>query len=610
MQAPKQNIAQLIAQYNGKRDRLLDMLHDVQNQSGFISDEVIGLLAKGLNTTVNDILETASFYHFFHRKPSGQHSIYVSDTVLARQRGYTDVLFALEQATGAAIGSTDASGQFGLFETSCIGLSDQEPAMMVDDVVFTELTPEKARHIVEQLKKGKSAEQIANPLQHPHHTQAYVEALVKTNVQLEGKVYFGEAKPIKDVLTAMVKKSSQDMLLEVKDAGVLGRGGAGFPAWRKWQLVKDTPGSAKYIICNADEGEPGTFKDRILLTLKPELVFLGMVCAAWAVGVQHGVIYLRYEYQYLKAYLEHVLDTMRADNCLGRNIVNQAGFDFDIRIQMGAGSYVCGDESALIESMEGKRGSPRVKPPLPAVKGYLNQPTVVNNVETLASVGRVVEMGGAWYKHMGTEHSTGTRLISVSGDCARAGVYEIEWGMTLKDFLDLVGAADAYAIQLSGASGECINVAENLQRRIAMEDLACGGALMIWNKERDLFEIARQFQHFFVEESCGICTPCRAGGVAMLQKAERFVAGTACQKDIDDVIGWEKVLRSNSRCGLGMTLSRPLLTTIQQFPQVAQAKLVKSDGPLLPSFNAKKSIQECAIVAQELMACAEQGSTK
>ncbi|CAG0907939.1 unnamed protein product, partial [Darwinula stevensoni] len=377
-------------------------------------------------------------------------------TALARQQGYAAVRKALEEAAGATTGSVSKSGEFGVFATTCVGLSDQEPAMLVDDVVFTRLTPAKVQSVVEQLKAGKSAAEIANPAQHPANTQAYVDALVHGEVQQADAVYFAPeedlAAPV-EVLKAMLQKTPQALLNEIKDAGILGRGGAGFPAGYKWQLVRDTPAAHKYIICNADEGEPGTFKDRVLMTRKPELVFLGMVCAAWVVGAQLGVYYLRYEYRYIQAYLEAVLQRMRSSNCLGKSIVGKEGFDFDIRIQLGAGAYVCGDESALLESMEGRRGSPRVKPPLPAVKGYLGHPTVVNNVETYAAAARVVEKGVQWFKNMGTERSSGTRLISVSGDCARPGVYEVQWGITLRTLLDLVGAQDAVAVQVSGASG-------------------------------------------------------------------------------------------------------------------------------------------------------------
>ena len=593
MSVPSQAIGDIIARYDSKRDRLLDMLHDVRAQHGYISDTAISDLANGLSTTFNDVLETVSFYHFFHRTPVGKHQIYLSDTVIARQSGYDAVKQALNDAVGA---DTDIH----VLSTACIGLSDQEPAMLVDDVAFTQLTPEKAREIVAQLQAGKTAEQIANPNRIPRNSEQYADALVSAQAQNSGAVYFAPSGNSIDVLKKMLQSTPQAVLDEIKEAGVLGRGGAGFPSWRKWQTVRDTPAPIKYIVCNADEGEPGTFKDRVLMTRRAELVFLGMVCAAWAVGSAQGVFYLRFEYRYLKDYLEEVLAKMRADGALGENIAGQAGFNFEIRIQLGAGAYVVGEDSAMIESMEGKRGTPRVKPPFPAVHGYLGQPTVVNNVETFAAAARAIEMGGQWYKALGTERSTGTRLISASGDCARLGVYEVEWGTTLQELLKLIGAEDAYAVQIGGASGECLSVAKNLTRKIAMEDLA-GGALMVWNKERDLLSIAHQFQEFFVEESCGICTPCRAGGVAMLDKAERLITGRACQKDLDDVMQWEKVLRANSRCGLGGLLSRPLLSLIQQFPELVQSKLSTVESPLLPAFDMNKALGEYERVARELM---------
>ena len=373
--------------------------------------------------------------------------------------GYQAVYDTLEQETGVRFGETDEAGMFGLFETPCIGLSDQEPAMMIDSVVFTRLTPESVADIIAQLKTGRAAADIANPAGLPDDGIAYVDALVQSNVHTRGPVFFRGETDYKALLKNCLAGTPEQTIGTVSESGLRGYGGAGFRTGLKWQLCRAAPGDEKYVICNADEGEPGTFKDRALLTRSPRDVFMGMVIAAYAIGSTHGIVYLRAEYVYLKRYLEGQLQQLRDDGLLGSSVGGRPGFDFDIRIQMGAGSYVCGEESALIESCEGKRGTPRLKPPFPVHAGYLGKPTCVNNVETFAAATRVIEEGAEWFRRMGTPDSAGTRLLSVAGDCDRPGVYEVEWGITLDEVLSMVGARDARAVQISGPSGECLSVA-------------------------------------------------------------------------------------------------------------------------------------------------------
>lgn len=310
-----------------------------------------------------------------------------------------------------------------------------------------------------------------------------------------------------------------------------------------------------------------------------------MIICAYAIGSSSGIVYLRAEYWYLKDYLEAQLQQLRDDGLLGHDIGGRRGFDFDIRIQMGAGSYVCGEESALIESCEGRRGSPRVKPPFPAQKGYRGQPTCIDNVESFACITRIVERGPEWFTTFGTEESTGTRLVSVAGDCSRPGVYEIPWGTTVRTMLDQAGAAHAWAVQVSGPSGECVNVADEGSRRLAYEDLSCNGAMTVFGPGRDLLGIVRDYLQFFVGESCGICVPCRVGNVALLDKLDLVIGGRAEQRDLDDLVRWGAIVRSMSRCGLGGTSPKPILTTLAKFPQLYAGRLATQRGPLLASFD-------------------------
>lgn len=474
---------------------------------------------------------------FFKDKSFGKHKVYLCNTVIAKMGNYDEVRTALEQEIGTSFGHVDDSGMFGLGDANCIGLSDQEPAMMVDQVVFTDLTAEKVKAIISQLKQGKTAVEIANPDSADSKDIAYVNAMAAENIRTESKVMFKADRDYKAILQTCLNQLPEQVIITITEANLRGRGGAGFPTGLKWKMGRDAEGKEKYVICNADEGEPGTFKDRVLLSRSPKDVLLGMIAAAYAIGSRHGIIYLRCEYWCLKDYLQQQIQDFRNDGLLGEQILG-TDFEFDIRIQMGAGAYVCGDETALIESCEGKRGTPRVKPPYPIQQGYLGMPTSVNNVETLAIASRIIEEGSAWFTAMGTDESTGTRLLSVSGDCDQPGIYEIEWGTTLNAVLEMVGAKNPKAIQISGPAGDCLSVAKDGERLFCYSDLSCNGSLMIFDESRDLLNIVRDFMEFFAEESCGICTPCRAGGVDLLHKVERIIDGRGCQQDLDEVINW------------------------------------------------------------------------
>jgi [NiFe] hydrogenase diaphorase moiety large subunit len=345
------------------------------------------------------------------------------------------------------------------------------------------------------------------------------------------------------------------------------------------------------VIANADEGEPGTFKERVILTELPKLLFEGMAIAAYALDSKEGLVYVRAEYNYLRKYLESVLDEMRADNLLGTSIAGKEGFDFDIRLQFGAGAYVCGEESALIESAEGKRGEPRNRPPFPVQKGYLDKPTVVNNVETLCTVVKIINNGADWFSMMGSRESTGTKLVSVSGDCQFPGVYAIEWGMRIRDLLEIAGADDPQAVQIGGPSGVCIAPKE-FKRTISFEDIPTGGAIMIIGKDRDIIkDVVVNYMDFFIDESCGSCVPCRAITVLMRNKLQKILDGNGVMSDIDELVDWGKKMKVANRCGLGQTAANPILTTIENFREKYE-ELVKKDVEFESEFDMAKAVAD------------------
>ncbi|HOQ61488.1 MAG TPA: NADH-ubiquinone oxidoreductase-F iron-sulfur binding region domain-containing protein, partial [Vicinamibacterales bacterium] len=322
--------------------------------------------------------------------------------------------------------------------------------------------------------------------------------------------------------------------------------------------------AAKYVICNADEGEPGTFKDRVLLTAYADLVFEGMTIAARAIGATKGLLYLRGEYVYLRPHLEAVLDRRRKAGQLGADILGTPGFEFDIEIRMGAGAYVCGEETALIESLEGHRGEPRNRPPFPVNTGFMGQPTVVNNVETLASVTAIFAKGAAWFRGIGTEKSSGFKLFSVSGDCDAPGVYEFPLGITIAELLERVGGTGAKAVQVGGASGQAVP-ASQFGRRIAFEDLATGGSIIVFGPGRDMLHVAKNFMEFFVEESCGQCTPCRAGNAKLLEGIERLERGACSSAYLNELVRLCETMQVASKCGLGQSSPNAFLSIVTNF---------------------------------------------
>jgi len=381
-------------------------------------------------------------------------------------------------------------------------------------------------------------------------------------------------------LKAALAMSRPDIIDTVADSGMKGRGGAGFPTGMKWNFAGAEKGDKKYVICNADEGEPGTFKDRVILTEFADLVFAGMTIAGRAIGASEGIVYLRGEYSYLRSPLNAVIKQRRAAGLLGKDVGGVKGFDFDIIVALGAGAYVCGEETALIESLEGFRGEPRNRPPFPVVAGYRYAPTIVNNVETLASAACIFAKGIDWFKSFGTDRSTGFKLFSISGDVARPGVYEFPFGITVADLLKEVGGDDAKAVQIGGASGICVPRAQ-FARQMAFEDIPTGGSVIVFGAQRDMLAVAQNFLEFFVDESCGQCTPCRIGNTKMLEAAEQMKVGTCSAEYLAELRELSGTMQVAAKCGLGQTSSIAFMSILEHFgdeimSRPAQAETARS----------------------------------
>ena len=540
---------------------LVQLLREAQAEHGWLPRPLLAALAQELGLTLAHVEGVASFYRFLHLQPVGRLRILFSDNITDRMRGSEALMADLCARLGVQPGVMRADGRVSVAAASCTGLGDQGPALLVNHhQVVTRLDGERVARIAELV------EAEVPPAQWPAEWSVVADNVRRPDVLLAGGFAPGEA------LAAALARGPEATLAEVQGSRLRGRGGAGFATGTKWDLCRKAAGAQRVVVCNADEGEPGTFKDRVLLTRHADAVFEGMTIAAFAIGATQGLVYLRGEYRYLLEHLEAVLQRRREAKLLGSGIAGRPGFDFDIAIHLGAGAYVCGEESALIESLEGHRGTPRIRPPFPVEHGYLGLPTSVNNVETFCAAAHIALRGGAWWAGIGTAKSTGTKIHSISGDCERPGLYEYPLGTRVETMLVDCGARDTQAVQVGGPSGTCLSVSE-FGRRIAFEDVPTAGALMVFDRSRDMFEVARNFAHFFAHESCGFCTPCRVGTALVARRMDKLAAGRGSRHDVDVLYELDKLMHGATHCGLGAAACNPLRDTIAKFRPAYERRL-------------------------------------
>ncbi|MEI6346783.1 MAG: NADH-ubiquinone oxidoreductase-F iron-sulfur binding region domain-containing protein [Bacteroidota bacterium] len=368
----------------------------------------------------------------------------------------------------------------------------------------------------------------------------------------------------REIIARTFKRTDDEIINEMIDSGLKGRGGAGFLTGLKWKFARDAKADEKYIVCNADEGEPGTFKDREIIDKVSLKVLTGMAIAARVTGAHKGYIYLRGEYKFL-------VPKLRRDLKEFHEIMREMKYDFEVDVFMGAGAYVCGEETALLESMEGKRGEPRNKPPFPVISGYLGKPTVVNNVETLASAAIVCKIGSEKYKQLGTKSSRGSKLFSISGDTPIPGIYELELGMSLQEFVDAFGDGDTKAVQVGGASGFCVPRKKfaatiiGYQGDLEGDSLPTGGSMMIFNSSRSMYNLLRNYLDFFAEESCGQCTPCRVGVQQLLHGIEAVKKGDKNSSYLDYLLKLTESMKLTAKCGLGQSVANSFSSIVNNF---------------------------------------------
>lgn len=367
-----------------------------------------------------------------------------------------------------------------------------------------------------------------------------------------------------NILLSTIKKSRQDLINELISSELKGRGGAGFPTGLKWKLTSEAKSDKKYVICNADEGEPGTFKDREILTKVPFKVLTGMAVCAFIIGSDEGIIYLRGEYQYLSKNLDSAIREFEY-------YCKKINLNFSIRLFLGSGAYICGEETALFESLEGKRGEPRNKPPYPTTSGFMGKPTVINNVETLAHTYTIFKYGAKKFYDLGVQYSRGSKLFSVSGDTPKPGIYELELGMSLQDFVDEFGDGDTKAVQVGGASGFLVprkkfsETAIGFQGKLVGISLPTGGSMMLFNSSRSMYNVLDNYLEFFREESCGQCTPCRVGCQQLFLGIKSVKRGERPATYLDKLLRLSETMQYTAKCGLGQSVANSFISIVENF---------------------------------------------
>jgi NADH:ubiquinone oxidoreductase subunit F (NADH-binding)/(2Fe-2S) ferredoxin/NAD-dependent dihydropyrimidine dehydrogenase PreA subunit len=490
-----------------------------------------------------------------------------------------------------------------IIETGCNGFCAVGPVMLVqpEGIFYQKLKVEHVPHLVEEhFLKGRpvkqlfyqdpaSKETIPNMAQIPFFANQMFWVMrnkglidpevIEEYIARDG--YFGAAKALQEL-------TPEQIIEEVKTSGLRGRGGAGFPTGLKWEFARRSPGAIKYVLCNADEGDPGAFMDRSVLEADPHAVLEGMIIAARAIDAHQGVIYARTEYPLAIRRLGIAIKQARDYGLLGKDILG-TGFDFDINIYQGAGAFVCGEETALMRSIEGKRGMPRPRPPFPAHQGLWEKPTVLNNVETLANIGQIILKGGAWYASVGTESSKGTKVFALSGDVNNIGLVEVPMGTSLRTIVydiggGIPGKKKFKAVQLGGPSGGCVPE-QHLDTPVDYEAIAKVGAIMgsggaiVMDENTCMVDMARFFMDFVQDESCGKCTPCREGTRRLLQLLEKICEGRGEPEDLTTMEELSAAIKETALCGLGQTGPNPVLSTLRYFRHEYEAHIYEKRCP-------------------------------
>jgi NADH-quinone oxidoreductase subunit F len=570
-------VAELQKRYPVKRSALIPMLLYTQDTFGSISDEMIEEIARRLDLNTLEVNETLVYYSMLRRRPAGKYHVQVCTNVSCMLRGGNRIYEYVQRKLGIGNKQTTTDGIFSLEEVECIGACTGAPALQVNYDYYENLTPETVDALLDGFDAGRKPSPVpyASGAVHERHA-AEVPVISKhfgipnshkLGVYLKNEGYQALGKALKEM-------TAEQVIEEVKKSNLRGRGGAGFPTGVKWSFVPKDTSKPKYVIANADESEPATCKDRPLMELDPHQLIEGMIIAGKAVEAHQGYIYIRGEYRYVMEILEAAIAEAYAGGYLGRNILG-SGFHFDLHTHTGAGAYECGEESALMESLEGKRGYPRIRPPFPAIVGLYGCPTLINNVETLASVPAVILRGGEWYANLGTPKNGGTRLFCVSGHVHRPGIYELPLGFNLGRMIEDVAGGVAGGKKLKAVipggsscpllSAEEVDVAMDFDSLAKAGSMLGSGGVVVIDEETCMVNVARRIMHFYAHESCGWCIPCREGTTWLRKMLDRFHGGGGRAEDVPLIGELAKNMLGRTFCPLGDAAAMPTISIVKKW---------------------------------------------
>lgn len=553
------------------RSALLPALHAAQRVYGRLPEAVATEIGRALGVPLADVHGVIDFYSLFYQEPVGRTLLRVCDAPVCALAGSETVLDALCRHLETEPGVMSEGGTFTVERASCLGLCEHAPAVLVNEAVFAHAHPD----LVASICAGGRAT-----------VRSFVGGDIRRLTANCGKERptllsdYEASGGYRGLKTALQMKP-EDVIGEVKASGLVGYGGAAFPTGVKWEGAASAPDQPKYVVCNADESEPGTFKDRVLLEEDPHRMIEGMIIAAYAVGARKGYIYIRGEYPQAFKAIEEAVRSARQACYLGTDLLGSR-FEFDIEVRLGAGAYICGEETALFEAIEGKRGFPRVKPPFPTTHGLFGKPTVINNVETLCNVPLILQGGAAEYRKIGTAKSPGSKLFCVSGQVRRAGLYEVPFGVTLRHLLfDLAAGVREgrrlQAVLLGGAAG-AFATEKNLDMEISFESFGAAGlplgsgAMMVFDDTADMPDVLRRLAAFFAHESCGKCYPCQLGTQRQYEILERVAARRSLPGDAGRLTDVGLTMTDASLCGLGQTAATAVLSAMKLWPEIFEGK--------------------------------------
>ncbi len=547
------------------RAQLLPALWEAQAAYGYLAEPVVAAISKALRVPFAEVHGVIEFYTMFYNQPVGHTFVRVCVSPICTQLGGEQILDSVCGHFDVQPGETTPDGNYTIEAVECLGLCDHAPAALVGDIPLSLEVAEAPSSWV----PSPQAVSLGKVSGEPRWLTARCGAIAPTDINAF-QAHGGYAALKK----ALGQMQPADVIAEVEASQLSGRGGAAFPTGLKWKFTAGAANNPKYIVCNADESEPGTFKDRVLMEGDPFFILEGITLAGYAIGAEKGYIYVRGEYPRAQKTLQTAIDNARRDGFLGQNILG-SGFSFEIELRSGAGAYICGEETALFESIEGKRGYPRLKPPFPTTNGLFDQPTVINNVETLCTAAWILANGAQAYKSVGTEKSPGTKLFCLSGDVANPGVYEAPFGILMSDLIDLAGGVvgDVQAVLVGGAAGSFAGP-EQLDVPLSFEGLwdaglsLGSGVVNVVNTERDLRIYLLSLAHFFAHESCGKCFPCQLGSRRQLEILQKVAAGNATKADLAALEDVGFAMTQASLCGLGQTAGTAILSALQKWPEI------------------------------------------